>query len=113
MNGTFQPPGWTERVRAASALVLAPHQDDEVLGCGGLAAQLAAAGGAVRVLFLTDGGGGTEAVEGRDAYRLRRRRRPAGSARSWASPAAITWTSPMAPWSTTSTTPWRGSAGRS
>ena len=64
MNGTLQPPGWTERVRAASALVLAPHHDDEVLGCGGLAAQLAAAGGAVRVLFLTDGGGGAEAVDG-------------------------------------------------
>jgi LmbE family N-acetylglucosaminyl deacetylase/glycosyltransferase involved in cell wall biosynthesis len=78
MNGTFQPPGWTERVRAASALVLAPHHDDEVLGCGGLAAQLAAAGGAVRVLFLTDGGGGAEAIgageiDDRDAYRRRRR----------------------------------------
>jgi LmbE family N-acetylglucosaminyl deacetylase/glycosyltransferase involved in cell wall biosynthesis len=73
MNGTYQPPGWTERVRAASALVLAPHPDDEVLGCGGLAAQLAAAGGVVRVLFLTDGGGGAESVAGRDAYRQRRR----------------------------------------
>jgi LmbE family N-acetylglucosaminyl deacetylase len=74
MNGTFQPPGWTERVRAASALVLAPHPDDEVLGCGGLAAQLAAAGGAVRVLFLTDGGGGgDQPVAHRDAYRRRRR----------------------------------------
>ncbi|MFL6258945.1 MAG: PIG-L family deacetylase [Thermoanaerobaculia bacterium] len=73
MNGALQPPGWTERVRAASALVLAPHQDDEALGCGGLVAQLAAAGGAVRVLFLTDGGGGAEEAAGRDAYRQRRR----------------------------------------
>jgi LmbE family N-acetylglucosaminyl deacetylase len=73
MNGNLQPPGWTERVRAASALVLAPHQDDEVLGCGGLIAQLAAAGAAVRVLFLTDGGGGAETVEDRDVYRQRRR----------------------------------------
>jgi LmbE family N-acetylglucosaminyl deacetylase/glycosyltransferase involved in cell wall biosynthesis len=73
MNGALQPPGWTERVRAASALVLAPHHDDEVLGCGGLAAQLAAAGAAVRVLFLTDSGGGAEAVADRDAYRRRRR----------------------------------------
>src|SRR3954447_25453895 len=72
MNGALQPPGWTERVRAASALVLAPHQDDEVLGCGGLAAQLAAAGGAVRVLFLTDGGGGAEGVADRGASRRRR-----------------------------------------
>jgi len=64
-------------VRAASALVLAPHFDDEVLGCGGLLAQLAASGAAVRVLFLTDGGGGVEAVAqhgiNRDAYRTRRR----------------------------------------
>lgn len=73
MNGPLQPPGWTERVRAASALVLAPHYDDEVLGCGGLLAQLAAAGAAVRVLFLTDSGGGGEAVADRDAYRQRRR----------------------------------------
>jgi LmbE family N-acetylglucosaminyl deacetylase len=76
MNGTLQPPGATERVRAASALVLAPHYDDEVLGCGGLLAQLAAAGAAVRVLFLTDGGGGGEAAgtaAERAAYRARRR----------------------------------------
>ncbi|MEA2601811.1 MAG: hypothetical protein QOF89_2803 [Acidobacteriota bacterium] len=73
MNETLQPPGWTERVRAASALVLAPHQDDEVLGCGGLVAQLTAAGAVVRVLFLTDGGGGTENTDDRDAYRRRRR----------------------------------------
>ncbi|HEV3072935.1 MAG TPA: PIG-L family deacetylase, partial [Thermoanaerobaculia bacterium] len=67
------PPGSCERVRAASALVLAPHFDDEVLGCGGLLAQLTAAGATVRVLFLTDGGGGREAVSDRDSYRLRRR----------------------------------------
>lgn len=73
MNGTLQPPGWTERVRAESALVLAPHSDDEILGCGGLLAQLTASGAAVRVLFLTDGGGGGEEVEDRDAYRRRRR----------------------------------------
>lgn len=73
MNAALQPPGWTERVRATSALVLAPHYDDEILGCGGLLAQLAASGAAVRVLFLTDGGGGGEAVEDREAYRSRRR----------------------------------------
>ena len=76
MNETLQPPGWTERVRAASALVLAPHYDDEVLGCGGLIAQLAAAGAAVRVLFLSDSGGGGEGAEepaDREAYGRRRR----------------------------------------
>jgi LmbE family N-acetylglucosaminyl deacetylase len=67
------PPGTAERVRAASVLVLAPHFDDEVLGCGGLLAQLAVAGAVVRVLFLTDGGGGREAIADRDAYRRQRR----------------------------------------
>lgn len=63
-------------MRAASALVLAPHFDDEVLGCGGLIARLAASGAAVRVLFLTDGGGGIEEIgspENRAAYKDRRR----------------------------------------
>lgn len=67
------PPDQPTAVRAAGALVLAPHYDDEVLGCGGLVAQLVAAGAAVRVLFLTDGGGGVEEVGDRDAYRRRRR----------------------------------------
>lgn len=75
MSEDRRPPGWTETVRAASALVLAPHFDDEVLGCGGLLAQLAAAGAAVRVLFLTDSGGGEEVgdPEERETYRQRRR----------------------------------------
>jgi len=72
VNGPLQPPGWTERVRAASVLAVAPHYDDEVLGCGGLLAQLVAAGAVARVLFLTDGGGGAEAGVDRDAYRRRR-----------------------------------------
>lgn len=67
------PPGRAEDVSARSALVVAPHPDDEILGCGGLVARLAAAGAAVRVLFLTDGGGGVEEVADREAYRRRRR----------------------------------------
>ena len=58
MNENLTPPGWTERVRAERVLIAAPHYDDEVLGCGGLAAPLAASGAVVRVLFLTDGSGG-------------------------------------------------------
>ncbi len=57
MSSTLSPPGTTEEVRAASTLVLAPHYDDEVLGCGGLLVRLTSAGAAVRVLFLSDGGG--------------------------------------------------------
>jgi LmbE family N-acetylglucosaminyl deacetylase len=73
-------PGRTTVVRAASALVMAPHHDDEVVGCGGLVSQLAAAGAVVRVLFLTDGGGGAEPVADRAAYRERRRREAAEAA---------------------------------
>jgi N-acetylglucosamine malate deacetylase 1 len=35
--------------------VLAPHMDDEVLGCGGTIARHAAAGADITVIFLTDG----------------------------------------------------------
>ena len=38
------------------AVVVAPHPDDESLGCGTLLAALAASNGAARVVFLTDGG---------------------------------------------------------
>jgi LmbE family N-acetylglucosaminyl deacetylase len=38
-------------------LVVAPHQDDESLGCGGTIALLRAAGVPVRVLFISDGSG--------------------------------------------------------
>jgi LmbE family N-acetylglucosaminyl deacetylase len=65
------PPGECASISARSVLVLAPHFDDEVLGCGGLVAQLAAAGSVVRVLFLTDGRGGVSAAEA-EAYGTRR-----------------------------------------
>lgn len=57
---------------AARVLVLAPHFDDEVLGCGGLLCQLAAAGSQVRLLFLTDGSGGVEEIADRGQYAVRR-----------------------------------------
>jgi len=66
------PPGVTTKVSADTALVIAPHFDDDVLGCGGLIAQLTAAGAEVGVLFLTDGSGGVEAISDRDAYAERR-----------------------------------------
>lgn len=40
---------------ASSVLVLAPHSDDEVIGCGGTMAQHVQAGAQVHVIFLTDG----------------------------------------------------------
>jgi LmbE family N-acetylglucosaminyl deacetylase len=81
MSGPIELPGRTEKVHAASALVVAPHYDDEVLGCGGLVAQLTAAGAAVRVLFLSDSGGGRASeLADRDSYRERRREESARAA---------------------------------
>ncbi len=73
MSSSLSPPGTTEDVYAKSALVLAPHYDDEVLGCGGLVARLTAAGSAVRVLFLSDSAGDGDDAEARAAYGRRRR----------------------------------------
>ena len=48
---------WAEAVLAhRSLVVVAPHPDDEALGCGGLIALMAARGAAIGVLFTTDGG---------------------------------------------------------
>ena len=49
-------------------LVIAPHPDDETLAAGGLMRRVRAAGGAVRVVYLTDGDAftaGVQATEGR------------------------------------------------
>jgi LmbE family N-acetylglucosaminyl deacetylase len=52
---------------AERVVVLAPHMDDETIGCGGTVALHARAGGSVTVVFLTDGrngGGGIGALSG-------------------------------------------------
>lgn len=43
---------------AETVLVLAPHMDDEVIGCGGTLAKHVARGASVTVTFLTDGAAG-------------------------------------------------------
>ncbi|MFN4032756.1 MAG: PIG-L deacetylase family protein [Fimbriimonadales bacterium] len=43
-------------------LIIAPHPDDEVLGCGGLIAAAVAQGAPVRVVYLTNGDGFTAAA---------------------------------------------------
>jgi LmbE family N-acetylglucosaminyl deacetylase len=43
------------RDSVASALVVAPHPDDETFGCGGAVALLVRGGAAVHVVFVTDG----------------------------------------------------------
>lgn len=65
------------------AVVVAPHPDDEVLACGGLIAQWAAAGRCVQVVAVTDGEASLPAarVHGAEALgALRRREREAGLA---------------------------------
>ncbi len=51
-------------------LVLAPHPDDESLGCGALMATLAAAGSRVYSAFLTDGSGSHPDAPGWSARRI-------------------------------------------
>src|SRR3954466_10161705 len=43
-------------------LVIAPHPDDEIIGAGGLMRRVHDAGGAVRVVYLTDGDGYRDGV---------------------------------------------------
>lgn len=45
-----------------NVLVLAPHMDDETIGCGGTLVKHARRGAHVTVLFLTDGRGGSNAL---------------------------------------------------
>ncbi len=44
-------------------IVFAPHPDDESLAAGGLMNQVVAQGGAVRVVFVTNGDGYREALQ--------------------------------------------------
>ncbi|HVS63142.1 MAG TPA: PIG-L family deacetylase [Thermoanaerobaculia bacterium] len=67
MTRRLAPPGQTEEVRADRVLVIAPHYDDEAIGCGGLLAAVADSAARVVVLFLTDGGGGVEDRPGAEA----------------------------------------------
>jgi LmbE family N-acetylglucosaminyl deacetylase len=52
--------------RETRALVVAPHPDDEMLAAAGLMQRVHAAGGAIRVVYLTDGDGYPEGVETED-----------------------------------------------
>ena len=48
---------------ARPVVVLAPHPDDETLGCGGLIALKRSLGAPVRVIFMTDGAGSHSGVD--------------------------------------------------
>jgi len=57
---------------AGRTLVLAPHPDDESLGCGGMIAELCHQGRPPRVVVLTDGTGSHAGSAGTRAQALRR-----------------------------------------
>jgi len=73
MQFNLTPPTETTTISARRVLVLAPHFDDEVFGCGGLLAQLAENDAEIRVLYLTDSSGGDEITENKKQYAARRR----------------------------------------
>jgi LmbE family N-acetylglucosaminyl deacetylase len=54
-------------------LVIAPHPDDEAIGCGGIIAQNSAAGERLVVAFLSSGECGIPGVSAPDAGRVRER----------------------------------------
>jgi LmbE family N-acetylglucosaminyl deacetylase len=56
-------------------VVLAPHMDDEVIGCGGALARHVACGAEVTIVFLTDGrrGGGPDHPDPEDLVATRKR----------------------------------------
>ncbi len=60
---TLPPPINLSVNRATRLLVIAPHPDDDVLGAGGLIRRVVAAGGSVRVVWVTSGDGFPEGVE--------------------------------------------------
>ena len=60
------PPPVLDVPEATRLLVIAPHPDDEVLGAGGLMQRVKATGGAVRVVYLTDGDVYPEGVKAED-----------------------------------------------
>ena len=55
MKNLFAPYCALDRLPGRQVLVLAPHPDDEVFGCGGTLALMATSGAAIRVVVATDG----------------------------------------------------------
>ncbi len=66
---------------AASAVVVAPHPDDETLGCGGVICKKIAAGADVQFVFVTDGAGSHRLEAGPAALGRMRRQEALAAAR--------------------------------
>ncbi|CAH2394635.1 PIG-L deacetylase family protein [Mesorhizobium ventifaucium] len=56
----------------ASAVIIAPHPDDETLGCGGVASKKLSSGADVRFIFVTDGSASHPNRIDREALRIAR-----------------------------------------
>ncbi|WP_239478793.1 PIG-L deacetylase family protein [Lichenicola cladoniae] len=68
------PMGLLDEIVPGTAMILAPHADDESLGCGGLIAASCAAGRPPLVVIVTDGAGSHPGSPTWTAARLRARR---------------------------------------
>jgi LmbE family N-acetylglucosaminyl deacetylase len=69
MENWFLPFAASPLPPARQVLVLAPHPDDEVFGCGGCASLYARAGAVVHPYVLTDGGGYLTGPSGNRSWR--------------------------------------------
>ena len=68
------PMGRLDEIVPGAAMILAPHADDESLGCGGLIATACAAGRPPLVVIVTDGAGSHPGSPSWPAERLRAKR---------------------------------------
>jgi LmbE family N-acetylglucosaminyl deacetylase len=62
----------------ARILVIAPHPDDEILGCGGTIGKFIQNGSHIKTLFLTDGSHGNNTIEQQFLVNLRKLEAKAG-----------------------------------
>ena len=65
---------WTADAFPNALLVIAPHPDDEVLGCGSLMRRVVSSGGSVIVVWMTDGGASHGALDAKRRAELVARR---------------------------------------
>jgi LmbE family N-acetylglucosaminyl deacetylase len=74
LNGRLQHrlQPFTQREWMASALIIAPHADDETLGCGGIACKKIRNGAPTHFLFVTDGAASHGNLADKNALSARR-----------------------------------------
>jgi LmbE family N-acetylglucosaminyl deacetylase len=71
-------PSLRSTIDAKSILVLAPHPDDEVLGCGGTVKKCTVAGARVTTVYFTDGSEGNDSVGAQELVNMRKGEAEAG-----------------------------------